>query len=452
MIEAVSVNANVVQPAVKGTGTDNMFSRILSVVLSGLAAGAANDEVCAAAAAQGNCLESKTEERAAADLITEQKMNDGKEAGAVMALVAGLAFLQPATMSAAPEAAIQKVQSGPLPAEGTDSPSGMDARPTAGSEAILLALRAVPAIPTVPASPAVPAVHAGPARPATPAVPAVPATPAAHADSAASAAVFTGIENNTPAEKEIKTGEGKPAPDAAEVKGAERPALLNSARFSAEVPAGGNNAAFRGAEDKKNQPQPQGRNANAAAAETAVDTAPASAPVRELQPEKSAFKYFTASLTEAAAVLGELRGPSRPAKGAAPESAGFSTAGVERIALAADRLESAGRGKLSLEINEPGLGKVRVEMAISGGDLNISLEVENKAAGKFLSAKVPELMEALAQRGLNSGVQLFSGGDGGREGAGREERTPQRRFANAAPEITEQEVPVQEEGRLSLYA
>jgi flagellar hook-length control protein FliK len=503
VIEAVAVNSGGLQPAEKAQGGD-IFSRILGVVLSGLAAGAAEGE--AAAAGESAAAGEEEAAGAAAAPAAGQEKADGQEAAAVMALVAGLAFFQPAALPAAPEAANAEIEAAPALKEETETSAAAEAVLAGSAEMIFSALlAAVPAVPAAPAaagaegcdneaapaglapgaavtiSPAGAAVQAAFAKTEPEAAPvfteftaaaagrrenissapaeSLPVSAANPPAAAAERADYSFLTAAAPekdaaaAVKELKSsGTKEAAGESGELKAAEKPAAqFLTARSAPAAQPGHNSPAARGTESGRNAPQPQNRAAQAAAAETAAAPAAAPAQAGEISPEKKEIKSFTVSGAGPAAAADELRFFSRAAKTAEAGGSGLCAASVEKLALAADRLESAGKGKLNLEINEPGLGKVRVEMAIRGGDLNISLEVENSAAGKFLSAKVPELVDALAQRGLNSGVQLFAGADDGRGGP-REERAPARRAAALLAEVTEQEVQVQEEGRISLYA
>jgi len=448
--------------APSGAADGDLFTRILETVISGLAAGAANQEVCAeelpvpAEGLPGE--ESETEEPTSSSLLLASAGQPAAEA----APLSGPAEETSQTGGQTSEAS----QSGGPASEFSQTGGPVHAAADPG----FLPESLIPVF--APAAEARGPLEPSRAetRPLTP--PAgtvnVPAGPAGIADAKAGvgdlplgtegayapAAAETGAAPSISAAGEFAAVTDRAASAAPASTGGSRPEkteIKNRAAGAAEraqtlAEAGAPPAGRPLSEGEGSSKTGEGRErhgftqSGAEQPEAGRQSAPEAAPLKEHTPPAGAaeFRGRTGEVFEAA--------PAQRAAGSA-----LSPASVERLVSAAGRLELAASGRLSLELNEAELGKVRVEMSLNGGEVRISLEVENGDAGRLLSAKAPELVDALAQRGVSSGVEVFSGGGRGNENRGREGRSSARRYGRAA-EAAPQDAPAAEEGRISLYA
>lgn len=448
MIDAVSA-APAGTPAAGAANADaaasapgDFFSQILAAVMTGLASGAGSAEAAPEEAAAEVLPLPEAGEAPGSELAAEQ---------AAAQLAAALSAVPQALDPVSPDAALQET----VPGEEKDLKDGTRRERTgdAATAAFLLGAASF-AAPFRASAEAVraeavagqPVVKAANNRavldPA--AVPEKEAPAAAELMAAAREEVRTGKENGA----EELAGELPETKYAAKPSGNAAPVQPSSQTGALKADLAGDKTGQSG--EQRTTGGQQDGDVKDESGKAAVQAA-----LKEAAPEKTDTKDALKSSATVSSFIKESVIASRePETAARPAAAGhiLSAASVERITSAAGGLESSGNGKISMEINEPGLGKVRVEMALSGGEVNISLQVEKGEAGRFLSGKVPELVDALAQRGISSGVEVFSGNDGGHGGSGREGQNAPRRFTHEAETASAQDAQAAEDGRLSVYA
>lgn len=450
MIDAVSAvpagapAAVAAAPAAPG----DFFAQILAAVMTGLASGAGSAEAAPEEAAAGNLPLPETGKGTGDELAAEQ---------AAAGLAAAALNVVPAPAGPAADGAALEADAAENKTDHISGPRTGKTRDAATAAFLLAASSfAAPfsaavkgaqagAAPEPPAGKTEgPGIPGGRAVPEPAAVPLKEAAPAPGVTAAAREAGPTGKEpaaEALPAERPELKYAAKPAAGAAPVQPPSKDAALKTDLAGAEAGQNGEKQAAGGQPDGDLKGE-VGKNADSGAVKAAASEK--AAPKDALRPGAA----VTAFMKEQVTVSREPETASRPA--AAGHT--LSAASVERLTAAAGGLEASGNGKISMEINEPGLGKVRVEMGLSGGEVNISLQVEKGEAGQFLSGKVPELVDALAQRGISSGVEVFSGNDGGHGGSGREGRNAPRRFMHELETAPAQDAQAAEEGRLSVYA
>lgn len=433
-------------PAAPAGGPADLFAQMLAAVIGGLAAGEVAPEVCAVEGApepEGGAGTAK----AAEDWPAPASEN---AAAALAALFSGARDVQPAAYVDCGEISADRVNPASVfmlaalgGAAAQARAAGAAAQPAAAPERVGAASEAAAgdtaAAASEPAAAPPPSVRPGEA----------PAFSAAGMERAGTKPAETAVtEKTTAAEAQLP-----PKPEASGKEDAvrersrgsaaeSRPAAaedpLPPAQSRPEAPGEG------GGQGRAEQDGARtGQEAPGCGREKARQAAPEK--IRKGQPE---VQPFSAEARPAAPPLKETEAAQRPAS----DARALSAAGIGRIVSAACGTEPGGR--LSFELNGEAFGRVRVEVAVSGGEVSVRLNVESEEAGRALSARSADLMDALSQRGLNAGVEVFSGADGGRRGEREAHGRAKRRQRAAAAEaaVPERAPAAQEEGRLSIYA
>jgi flagellar hook-length control protein FliK len=107
----------------------------------------------------------------------------------------------------------------------------------------------------------------------------------------------------------------------------------------------------------------------------------------------------------------------RPAGGPEATSGPGSAAGappvVQQLAAGIGRLRRDGRQEVSLRLDPPHLGAVRIEARLDGSQLTLQIHAAVPATRDLLEQELPRLREALAQQGIVPGeVTIGLGLDG----------------------------------------
>jgi len=168
---------------------------------------------------------------------------------------------------------------------------------------------------------------------------------------------------------------------------------------------------------------------------------------------------------------------ARPVPGAAARTPGSQSGAnqaeqVERIARVIRASLSRGGSRVSLQLDPPDLGHLRVQMQLRGSDLFARFEAQTDAARAFLEQNLGQLRESLASSGLRlveAAVEHRPPGDGAAGGqtsgpgtflgdaAGNRQQGQQASHSNATPQNPDSDrptwadVPVQDQ-KLNIVA
>lgn len=127
-------------------------------------------------------------------------------------------------------------------------------------------------------------------------------------------------------------------------------------------------------------------------------------------------------------------GPAEAVSG--PRSGADVTPVVQQVALGIGRLRRDGGQEISLRLDPPHLGAVRIEARLDGSQLTLQIHASVPATRDLLEQELPRLREALAQQGIVPGqVTVGLGLDGSSRRSPGEPFAPPRPqpFAPAAP-------------------
>jgi flagellar hook-length control protein FliK len=104
-----------------------------------------------------------------------------------------------------------------------------------------------------------------------------------------------------------------------------------------------------------------------------------------------------------------IGGPSAPAASAALRNAPDAAASarpepvrdpVDQIATRLRDVRTDGRHEISLRLDPPDLGAVRIDARLEGARLHVQIRVEQLRTGEALADALPRLREALSQQGF----------------------------------------------------
>jgi flagellar hook-length control protein FliK len=76
---------------------------------------------------------------------------------------------------------------------------------------------------------------------------------------------------------------------------------------------------------------------------------------------------------------------------------------VDQIATPLREIRSPGRHEISVRLDPPELGAVRIDARLDGGRLHVVIRAEHAVTGDLLADRLPQLREALAQQGFTPG-------------------------------------------------